>query len=235
MPKGATSMQCTNIRGIKWSSLKGPIANENRALPTSCAPILLLCLCLQGFNMNLSHWAIRRLSVFTLSGAGIKYEPQVRTITLTPFLNELLQDSQTVRRISESDEEVSRLLSVLRSDHERQRSDYNCCYPKTDVWSLSLKRWQRHQRWTFSLKEWERKLAHQTNLVALILKSSTLHFSYGDNKSAWFTRCLCWMKSSQSQSIADQVGYQNDSSYIKAFKASFDVTPQQLRFNGRRR
>ncbi|WP_218769864.1 AraC family transcriptional regulator, partial [Vibrio parahaemolyticus] len=32
--------------------------------------------------------------------------------------------------------------------------------------------------------------------------------------------------------IADQVGYQNDSSYIKAFKAYFDVTPQQFRVNG---
>lgn len=34
------------------------------------------------------------------------------------------------------------------------------------------------------------------------------------------------------QSIADQVGYQNDSSYIKAFKAYFDVTPQKFRVNG---
>jgi AraC-like DNA-binding protein len=33
----------------------------------------------------------------------------------------------------------------------------------------------------------------------------------------------------KTQSIADIVGYQNDSSYIKAFKANFGSTPQQFR------
>jgi len=36
------------------------------------------------------------------------------------------------------------------------------------------------------------------------------------------------------QSVAHQVGYQNDSSYIKAFKAHFAMTPQQFRTKNHR-
>ncbi|EHU5195989.1 helix-turn-helix transcriptional regulator [Vibrio vulnificus] len=130
---------------------------------------------IQHESIALSHTTF--VGIYLNPAFGTEYQHQVRTITLTPFLNELLQE---IRRQCEgvvSDGEVSRLFA----------KEFN----------TSFQLWRQQIRLIYSLSLLDEELS--------------------------------------IQSIADQVGYQNDSSYIKAFKAYFDVTPQQFRVTGRRR
>ncbi|UPR53371.1 helix-turn-helix transcriptional regulator [Vibrio cyclitrophicus] len=186
-------------------------------------------------SIALSHTTF--VGIYLNPAFGIKYEPQVRTITLTPFLNELLQE---IRRQCEglvSDEEVSRLLSVL---HDQIMKDnvqtYQLLLPEDRRLKLIFEALTEAPTLNFSLKEWGEKVgASERTLSRLFSKEFNTSFQLWRQQIRLIYSLSLLDEGFSIQSIADQVGYQNDSSYIKAFKASFDVTPQQFRFNGQRK
>ncbi|WP_192890439.1 AraC family transcriptional regulator [Vibrio bathopelagicus] len=190
---------------------------------------------IQHESIALSHTTF--VGIYLNPAFGIKYEPQVRTITLTPFLNELLQE---IRRQCEglvSDEEVSRLLSVL---HDQIMKDniqtFQLLLPEDRRLKLVFEALTEKPALDLSLKEWGEKVgASERTLSRLFSKEFNTSFQLWRQQIRLIYSLSLLDEEFSIQSIADQVGYQNDSSYIKAFKASFNVTPQQFRFNSQRR
>ena len=190
---------------------------------------------IQHESIALSHTTF--VGIYLNPTFGNEYKPQVRTITLTSFLNELLQE---IRRQCEGfagDEEVSRLLSVL---HDQILKDniqtFQLLLPEDRRLKLIFEALTEAPTLDLSLKEWGDKVgASERTLSRLFSKEFNTSFQLWRQQIRLIYSLSLLDEEFSIQSIADQIGYQNDSSYIKAFKASFNVTPQQFRLNGRRR
>ncbi|HGY9612635.1 AraC family transcriptional regulator [Vibrio harveyi] len=189
---------------------------------------------IQHESIALSHTTF--VGIYLNPEFGTEYEHQVRTITLTPFLNELLQE---IRRQCEglvSDEEVSRLLGVL---HDQIMKDnvqtFQLLLPEDRRLKLIFEALTDTPALDWSLKQWGETVgASERTLSRLFSKEFNTSFQLWRQQIRLIYSLSLLDEELSIQSIADQVGYQNDSSYIKAFKAYFDVTPQQFRVNGRR-
>ncbi|EGQ8469913.1 AraC family transcriptional regulator [Vibrio alginolyticus] len=165
---------------------------------------------------------------------GATYEPQVRTIALTSFLNELLQE---IRRLCEgetSHEEVLHLLAVLHDQIlKRNVQTFQLLLPQDRRLKLIFERLTDEPALSCSLKEWGEKIgASERTLSRLFAKEFNTSFLLWRQQIRLIYSLSLLDESLSIQAIADLVGYQNDSSYIKAFKAYFDMTPQQFRVNG---
>ena len=165
---------------------------------------------------------------------GATYEPQVRTIALTSFLNALLQE---IRRLCEgetSHEEVLHLLAVLHDQIlKRNVQTFQLLLPQDRRLKLIFEQLTDEPALSCSLKEWGEKIgASERTLSRLFAKEFNTSFLLWRQQIRLIYSLSLLDESLPIQAIADLVGYQNDSSYIKAFKAYFDMTPQQFRVNG---
>lgn len=165
---------------------------------------------------------------------GATYEPQVRTIALTPFLNELLQEIRRQCEGETSHEEVLHLLAVLHDQILKSNvQTFQLLLPQDRRLKLIFEQLTDEPALSCSLKEWGEKIgASERTLSRLFAKEFNTSFLLWRQQIRLIYSLSLLDEEPSIQSIADQVGYQNDSSYIKAFKAYFDVTPQQFRVNG---
>lgn len=165
---------------------------------------------------------------------GATYEPQVRTIALTPFLNELLQEIRRQCENEASHEEVLHLLAVLHD--QILKSDvqtFQLLLPQDRRLKLIFEQLTDEPALSCSLKEWGEKIgASERTLSRLFAKEFNTSFLLWRQQIRLIYSLSLLDETLPIQAIADRVGYQNDSSYIKAFKAYFDMTPQQFRVNG---
>ncbi|MEZ8832362.1 helix-turn-helix transcriptional regulator [Vibrio cyclitrophicus] len=186
-------------------------------------------------SIALSHTTF--VGIYINPDFGTTYDPQVRTITLTPFLNELLQELRRQCEGHKSDEEVSRLLAVL---HDQIMKGYvqtfQLLLPEDRRLKLIFEALTDIPALDWSLSEWGKKVgASERTLSRLFSKEFNTSFQLWRQQIRLIYSLSLLDEELSIQNIADKVGYQNDSSYIKAFKAYFDVTPQQFRVNGQRR
>ncbi|AWG87157.1 AraC family transcriptional regulator [Vibrio parahaemolyticus] len=165
---------------------------------------------------------------------GATYEPQVRTIALTPFLNELLQEIRRQCEGETSHEEVLHLLAVLHDQILKSNvQTFQLLLPQDRRLKLIFEQLTDEPALSCSLKLWGEKVgASERTLSRLFAKEFNTSFQLWRQQIRLIYSLSLLDEELSIQSIADQVGYQNDSSYIKAFKAYFDVTPQQFRVNG---
>lgn len=165
---------------------------------------------------------------------GATYEPQVRTIALTPFLNELLQEIRRQCEGETSHEEVLHLLAVLHDQILKSNvQTFQLLLPQDRRLKLIFEQLTDEPALSCSLKEWGEKIgASERTLSRLFAKEFNTSFQLWRQQIRLIYSLSLLDEELSIQSIADQVGYQNDSSYIKAFKAYFDMTPQQFRVNG---
>ncbi|HHX8440785.1 TPA: AraC family transcriptional regulator [Vibrio diabolicus] len=165
---------------------------------------------------------------------GAMYEPQVRTIALTPFLNELLQEIRRQCENEASHEEVLHLLAVLHDQILKSNvQTFQLLLPQDRRLKLIFEQLTDEPASSCSLKEWGEKIgASERTLSRLFAKEFNSSFLLWRQQIRLIYSLSLLDESLPIQAIADLVGYQNDSSYIKAFKAYFDMTPQQFRVNG---
>lgn len=165
---------------------------------------------------------------------GATYEPQVRTIALTPFLNELLQEIRRQCEGETSHEEVLHLLAVLHDQIlKRNVQTFQLLLPQDRRLKLIFERLTDEPALSCSLKEWGEKIgASERTLSRLFAKEFNTSFLLWRQQIRLIYSLSLLDETLPIKAIADRVGYQNDSSYIKAFKAYFDMTPQQFRVNG---
>ncbi len=165
---------------------------------------------------------------------GATYEPQVRTIALTPFLNELLQEIRRQCEGETSHEEVLHLLAVLHDQILKSNvQTFQLLLPQDRRLKLIFEALTDKPALDWSLKQWGEKVgASERTLSRLFAKEFNTSFQLWRQQIRLIYSLSLLDEELSIQSIADKVGYQNDSSYIKAFKAYFDMTPQQFRVNG---
>ncbi|AVH29064.1 AraC family transcriptional regulator [Vibrio diabolicus] len=165
---------------------------------------------------------------------GATYEPQVRTIALTPFLNELLQEIRRQCENEASHEEVLHLLAVLHDQILKSNvQTFQLLLPQDRRLKLIFEQLTDEPALSCSLKEWGEKIgASERTLSRLFAKEFNTSFLLWRQQIRLIYSLSLLDETLPIQAIADRVGYQNDSSYIKAFKAYFDMTPQQFRVNG---
>ncbi|MGF1729363.1 AraC family transcriptional regulator [Photobacterium kasasachensis] len=185
---------------------------------------------------NLSHESVA-LSNTTFIGIyinpklGRPYEREIRTISLTPFIRELLKEIHRSSQQSGNRDSLSRLLDVL---HDQIAKDdlltFKLLLPEDRRLKLIFETLTDTPGLDWSLLKWGECVgASERTLSRLFAKEFNTSFSLWRRHLRLIYSLSLLDENLSIQTIADKVGYQNDSSYIKAFKESFGTTPQQFR------
>lgn len=165
-------------------------------------------------------------------------EEQVRTVSLTPFIKELIQE---IRRKCLQEESHKELLGLLQVLHDQMRHDddddvtFQLLLPKDRRLKQIFDQLTETPALDWSLKKLGEEVgASERTLSRLFVKEFKTSFPLWRQQLRLIYSLSLLDEDRTIQAIADEIGYHNDSSYIKAFKSYFDVTPQQFRHNNNR-
>ncbi|WP_341663171.1 helix-turn-helix transcriptional regulator [Vibrio sp.] len=158
---------------------------------------------------------------------------KLRTLYLTPFLKQLLQEIRRTHSYKHSEDKMIRLLDVL---HDQIYADevvtFQLLLPQDRRLRFIFNQLSERPDLDWSLKTWgERVGASDRTLSRLFFKEFNTSFPRWRQHLRLIYSLPLLDQGFPIQVIADKVGYKNDSSYIKAFKSYFDLTPQQFRLN----
>ena len=161
------------------------------------------------------------------------YKNRLRTLYLTPFLKELLQEIRRTYSYTNMHEKTLRLLDVL---HDQVYTDevmtFQLLLPHDRRLRFIFNQLSEKPTLDWSLKIWGDKVgASERTLSRLFFKEFNTSFPRWRQHLRLIYSLPLLDEKLPIQVIADNIGYKNDSSYIKAFKSYFDLTPQQFRLN----
>ncbi|MGF1904370.1 MULTISPECIES: AraC family transcriptional regulator [Aliivibrio] len=166
-----------------------------------------------------------------------KSEEQVRTISLTPFIKELIQE---IRRKCLQVESQTALLGLLQVLHDQMMHNdvvtFQLLLPKDRRLKQIFDKLTETPALDWPLKIWGEEVgASERTLSRLFVKEFKTSFPLWRQQLRLIYSLSLLDEEITIQAIADEIGYHNDSSYIKAFKSYFDMTPQQFRGNSNRK
>ena len=163
---------------------------------------------------------------------------QLKQVSMTSFLKELIlmikQQCQLEPALSHDN--ILRLLEVLYDQiHTSESFKFKLLIPEDRRIKVIFERLTAQPELDFTLSKWGRIVgASERTLSRIFAKEFNTSFALW-RQHLRLIQSLSLLESELSiQSVAHQVGYQNDSSYIKAFKARFAKTPQQFRTRNHR-
>ncbi|MBU2897365.1 AraC family transcriptional regulator [Vibrio hepatarius] len=161
------------------------------------------------------------------------YKNRLRTLYLTPFLKQLLQEIRRTYSYKNMHENILRLLDVL---HDQVYTDevmtFQLLLPQDRRLRFIFNQLSEKPTLDWSLKIWGDKVgASERTLSRLFFKEFNTSFPRWRQHLRLIYSLPLLDEKLPIQVIADNIGYKNDSSYIKAFKSYFDLTPQQFRLN----
>ncbi|MCJ8349586.1 helix-turn-helix transcriptional regulator [Moritella sp.] len=163
---------------------------------------------------------------------------QLKQVSMTSFLKELIlmikQQCQLEPALSHDN--ILRLLEVLYDQiHTSESFKFKLLIPEDRRIKVIFERLTAQPELDFTLSKWGRIVgASERTLSRIFAKEFNTSFALW-RQHLRLIQSLSLLESELSiQSVAHQVGYQNDSSYIKAFKARFAMTPQQFRTRNHR-
>lgn len=161
------------------------------------------------------------------------YKKKMRTISLTPFLRELLQEIRRICSHTDSQEETLHLLTVLHDQiHKEELLTFKLLLPKDRRLKLIFDKLSDEPALDWTLKIWGEKVgASERTLSRLFVKEFKTSFPLWRQHLRLIYSLSLLDDDLSIQAIADRVGYQNNSSYICIFKSYFNTTPQQFRTN----
>ncbi|WP_439651399.1 AraC family transcriptional regulator [Photobacterium atrarenae] len=166
---------------------------------------------------------------------GRDYGQHLRPLEMTPFFKALvLELRQRCQAPEQGHDKTLRLLAVLFDQiHDGDGYSYQLLVPQDRRVKLMFERLTAEPALTWSLAQWGEVVgASERTLSRLFLKEFNTTFALWRQHLRLVYSLSLLESSLPVQAIAHQVGYQNDSSYIKAFKARFGMTPQQFRQQG---
>ncbi len=158
-------------------------------------------------------------------------EQQLRTLSLSVFFKELLQEVRRKCQQPENKEQLLHLLAVLQDQIQQEEViSFQLLLPQDKRLKQIFDKLSQTPDLDWSLKQWGEHIgASERTLSRLFAKEFKTSFSLWRQQLRLILSLSLLSEDLSVQLIADRVGYQNDSSYIKAFKAYFKVTPQQFR------
>ncbi len=163
-------------------------------------------------------------------------EEQVRTVSLTSFIKELIQE---IRRKCLQEESQKELLGLLQVLHDQMKHEdivtFQLLLPKDRRLKQIFDQLTEDPKLDWSLKKWGEEVgASERTLSRLFVKEFKTSFPLWRQQLRLIYSLSLLDEERTIQAIADEIGYHNDSSYIKAFKSYFDMTPQQFRHSNNR-
>ncbi|GLT16817.1 transcriptional regulator [Vibrio zhanjiangensis] len=164
---------------------------------------------------------------------GQTYEDKLRTLYLTPFLKQLLQEIRRTYLYENAIDQTLRLLDVLHDQvYASEVVTFQLLLPQDRRLKFIFNQLTENPTLDWSLKIWGDKVgASERTLSRLFFKEFNTSFPRWRQHLRLIYSLPLLDEDLPIQIIADKIGYKNDSSYIKAFKSYFDLTPQQFRLN----
>ncbi|NQZ92658.1 MAG: helix-turn-helix transcriptional regulator [Moritella sp.] len=163
---------------------------------------------------------------------------RLKQVSMTPFLKELIlmikQQCQT--ELATSHGNTLRLIEVLYDQiHTSESFKFKLLLPKDRRIKQIFERLTARPELDLTLSKWAGIVgASERTLSRIFAKEFNTSFTLW-RQHLRLIHSLSLLESGLSiQNVAHQVGYQNDSSYIKAFKDRFGLTPQQFRLRDHR-
>jgi len=163
---------------------------------------------------------------------------RLKQVSMTPFFKELIlmikQQCQAERVTPHGN--TLRLIEVLYDQvHTSESFKFKLLIPKDRRIKMIFERLTTRPELDLTLSKWGEIVgASERTLSRLFAKEFNTSFALW-RQHLRLIHSLSLLESGLSiQNVAHQVGYQNDSSYIKAFKDRFGVTPQQFRLRDHR-
>ena len=166
------------------------------------------------------------------------HEQRLKQVSMTPFLKELILmiKQQCQAELATSHANTLRLLEVLYDQiHASESFKFKLLIPKDRRIKVIFERLTEKPDLDVTLSKWGEIVgASERTLSRIFAKEFNTSFALW-RQHLRLIQSLSLLESGLSiQNIAHQVGYQNDSSYIKAFKERFGLTPQQFRLRDHR-
>ncbi|EEX35172.1 MULTISPECIES: AraC family transcriptional regulator [Vibrio] len=164
-----------------------------------------------------------------------EFEHRIMSVSVSAFMRELMLTLKKECESESLDSEIrtARLIEVLYDQmKESQTGDFSLLIPRDRRIKLIFEKLTEEPSLNYTLSEWSNAVgATQRTLTRLFSKEFSTSFSLWRQH----LRLVCSLPLLEEglpiQSISHKVGYQNDSSFIKAFKARFGMTPIQFRNN----
>lgn len=184
-------------------------------------------------SIALSHTTF--IGIYLNPSFGAPHPSHVRAMALTPFLNALLREVRDQCERGVCVAETQRLLSVLHDQLLKGNTQtFQLLLPQDRRLKLMFDSLSEQPRLAYSLKQWGEIVgASERTLSRLFAHEFNTSFQLWRQQMRLVCSLSLLDEGLSIQSIAYRVGYHNDSSYIKAFKAYFGHTPQQFRQRSR--
>ncbi|MBF9002422.1 helix-turn-helix transcriptional regulator [Vibrio nitrifigilis] len=171
------------------------------------------------------------LAIYLNPNKRVQYGSEPKSCQVNAFLKELIQLLFQNDTLSQSESNVTHLLTVLRDQIEAAKSYEIPLLIPTDKRLLSIfLQLKQKPDLPFTLKEWAKKVgASERTLSRLCAKEFSQSFALW-RQNIRLVLSLPLLSSKMSiQEIAMELGYASDSSYVQAFKKLFNQTPRKYR------
>jgi AraC-like DNA-binding protein/quercetin dioxygenase-like cupin family protein len=164
-----------------------------------------------------------------------EYPLDIKCIAVEPFFRELILYLQKITKSADKNIEIMvRLLDVL-FDQVGSAETFNLqlALPKDRRLRIIFDMLNNNPQLATSLPQWAEKVgASERTLSRLFMKELNMSFPLW-RRHLRLVKSLHLLEASTSiQEVAYDVGYNSDSTFIAAFKNTFNQTPQQFRNNG---
>jgi len=168
----------------------------------------------------------------------INNEQRLKQVSMTPFLKELILmiKQQCQAEIVTSHGKTLRLIEVFYDQiHTSESFKFKLLIPKDRRIKMIFEQLTEKPDLDLTLSKWGEIVgASERTLSRIFAKEFNTSFALW-RQHLRLIHSLPLLESGLSiQNVAHQVGYHNDSSYIKAFKERFSLTPQQFRLRDHR-
>jgi len=164
---------------------------------------------------------------------------RLKQVSMTPFLKELIlmiKLQYQAERTTTSHGNTLRLIEVLYDQiHTSESFKFKLLVPKDRRIKMIFEALTEKPDLDLTLSKWGEIVgASERTLSRIFAKEFNTSFALW-RQHLRLIQSLPLLESGLSiQNVAHQVGYHNDSSYIKAFKDRFGLTPQQFRLRDHR-
>ena len=171
------------------------------------------------------------LAVYLNPDKFIQYSDRPKSCQVSSFMKELLLTFFDAPTLSQSESNVSNLLTVLRDQIEMAHSyEIPLLMPKDKRLLSIFSQLKQQPDLSYTLKEWAPKVgASERTLSRLCSKEFSQSFARW-RQSIRLVLSLQMLDTDMSiQTIATSLGYSSDSAYTYAFKKTFNQTPSSYR------
>nr|WP_224067476.1 helix-turn-helix transcriptional regulator [Vibrio penaeicida] len=165
------------------------------------------------------------------SESDIRCPTEVQAVSLSPFLRHLLLEIERFCEKPESDGILRNLIAVLNDQFALgEPFQFKTMLPRDRRLKTIFERLSEAPAQNQTLAEWGEEVgASERTLSRLFASEFSMSFALWRQHIRMVHSLALLDSDLPIQAVASQIGYENDSSYIKTFKGMFGITPNQYK------